>query len=324
MMDNFSYSRPATLRDAANQLGKEHGKIALIAGGTDLLGEMKDNLASPERLVSIRHLAELQGVRASGTGLRIGAATLLADIIENPMVQERTPLLAMAAGKIGTPQIRNMGTIGGNLCQRPRCWYYRNNFPCYKHGGNTCFSAAGENDYHAILQGGPSFIVHPSDAAPALVALGATARISAGSRERTVLMEKFFVTPRENVLRENVLLPNEILTAIDVPAAPAGAKAIYIKEMVREVWDFALCSVAAMVTVQNGVVQDARIVLGGVAPLPYRALKAEAAIKGKPLDEASCAAAGLAAVDGARPRAKNAYKVPLTQAVVKRALLSVV
>ncbi len=322
MMDNFSYSRPATLSDAANQLGKEHGKIAVIAGGTDLLGEMKDNLASPERIVSIRHLAELQGVRASGTGLRIGAATLLADIVENPMVQERMPLLAMAAGKVGTPQIRNMGTIGGNLCQRPRCWYYRNNFPCYKHGGNTCFSAAGENDYHAILQGGPSYIVHPSDTAPALVALGATARISAGSRERTVLMEKFFVTPRENVRRENVLLPNEILTAIDVPAAPAGAKAIYVKEMVREIWDFALCSVAAMVTVKDGVVADARIVLGGVAPIPYRAAKAEAAIVGKPLNEATAAAAGLAAVDGARPLAKNAYKVPLTQAVVKRALLS--
>jgi len=322
MMDNFSYSRPATLSDAANQLGKEHGKIAVIAGGTDLLGEMKDNLASPERIVSIRHLAELQGVRASGTGLRIGAATLLADIVENPMVQERMPLLAMAAGKVGTPQIRNMGTIGGNLCQRPRCWYYRNNFPCYKHGGNTCFSAAGENDYHAILQGGPSYIVHPSDTAPALVALGATARISAGSRERTVLMEKFFVTPRENVRRENVLLPNEILTAIDVPAAPAGAKAIYVKEMVREIWDFALCSVAAMVTMQDGLVSDARIVLGGVAPIPYRAAKAEAAIVGKPLNEASAAAAGLAAVDGARPLAKNGYKVPLTQAVVKRALLS--
>jgi len=322
MMHNSSYIRPATLREAAAQLGKEHGQVAVIAGGTDLLGEMKDNLASPERLVSIRHLAELQGVRASGTGLRIGAATLLADIVENPMVQERMPLLAMAAGKVGTPQIRNMGTIGGNLCQRPRCWYYRNNFPCYKHGGNTCFSAAGENDYHAILQGGPSYIVHPSDTAPALVALGATARISAGSRERTVLMEKFFVTPRENVRRENVLLPNEILTAIDVPAAPAGAKAIYVKEMVREIWDFALCSVAAMVTVKDGLVADARIVLGGVAPIPYRAAKAEAAIVGKPLNEASAAAAGLAAVDGARPLAKNGYKVPLTQAVVKRALLS--
>jgi xanthine dehydrogenase YagS FAD-binding subunit len=228
----------------------------------------------------------------------------------------------MAAGKVGTPQIRNMGTIGGNLCQRPRCWYYRNNYPCFKHGGDTCFSAAGENDYHAILEGGPSFIVHPSDTAPALVALGATARIVGGSGERTVPFDRFFVTPKQDVRRENVLQPNEVLAEITVPSAPAGSKAIYVKEMVREVWDFALCSVAAMVTVQNGVVQDARIVLGGVAPIPYRALKAEAAIKGKPLDEASCTAAGLAATDGARPLAKNGYKVPLTQAVVKRALLS--
>jgi xanthine dehydrogenase YagS FAD-binding subunit len=322
MMDNFSYSRPASLKDASSQLRREFGKVSIIAGGTDLLGEMKDNLASPERLVPVRHLTELQGIKATSSGLRIGAATLLADVVENPMVQERAALLAMAAGKIGTPQIRNMGTIGGNLCQRPRCWYYRNNFPCYKHGGNTCFSAAGENDYHAILEGGPSYIVHPSDSAPALVALGATAHISTGSRERTVPMEKFFVTPRENVRRENVLQANEILTAIDVPTAPAGAKAVYVKEMVREIWDFALCSVAAMVTVKNGVVADVRIVLGGVAPIPYRALKAEAALTGKPLTEANATAAGVAATDGARPLGKNGYKVPLTQAIVKRALLS--
>jgi xanthine dehydrogenase YagS FAD-binding subunit len=324
-MDNFSYNRPVTLKDAAAQLAKEKqfGKIAIIAGGTDLLGEMKDNLAAPERLVAVKHLKELQGIRSTASGLRIGASTLIADIAESAMVQQQAPLLAMAAGKIGTPQIRNMGTIGGNLCQRPRCWYYRNNYPCFKHGGNTCFSALGENDYHAILEAGPSFIVHPSDSAPALVALGATARIAGSSgRERLVPMDQFFVLPKVNPRRENVLQPDEILAGIDVQTAPAGAKAVYIKEMVREVWDFALCSVAAMITLQNGVVRDARIVLGGVAPVPYRALKAEAAIKGRALDEASAAAAGLAAVGGARPLARNGYKVQLTQAVVKRALLS--
>jgi xanthine dehydrogenase YagS FAD-binding subunit len=324
-MDNFSYSRPATLRDAAADIAKEkaHGRVMLLAGGTDLLGEMKDNLAAPERLVSLTHVKELQGIRPVAAGLRIGAATLLADIAESAVVQEKAPLLAMAAGKVGTPQIRNMGTLGGNLCQRPRCWYYRNNYPCYKHGGNTCFSALGENDYHAILDAGPSFIVHPSDTASALVALGASGRIvGAGGRERVVSMDKFFVLPRDNVRRENVLLPDEILAEIMVPTAVAGSKAIFVKEMVREIWDFPLCSVAAMVTLQNGVVQDARIVLGGVAPIPYRALKAEAAIKGQALNEASAAAAGIAATDGARPLAKNGYKVPLTQAVVKRALLS--
>ena len=321
-MDNFSYSRPATLREATAQLGKERGRITLLAGGTDLLGELKDNTAAPERLVHIRHLKELQGILSGRDGLSIGAATLLADITESPMVQQQAPLLAMAAGKVGTPQIRNMGRIGGNLCQRPRCWYYRNNYPCFKHGGNTCFSALGENDYHAILEGGPSFIVHPSDTAPALVALGARVRIAGNSGQRTVPLDQFFVTPRQDVRRENILLPDEILTDIQVPNAPTGSKAIYVKEMVREIWDFALCSVAAMVTVRNGVVQDARIVLGGVAPIPYRALKAEAAITGRLLDETSAAAAGVAAVDGARPLAKNGYKVPLTQAVVTRALLS--
>jgi xanthine dehydrogenase YagS FAD-binding subunit len=319
---NFSYSRPATLREASAQLGKEHGKVALLAGGTDLLGEMKDDLLLPEKLVYIKHLKELQGIRSAGAALRIGAATPLVDIVESPLVQQQTPLLAMAAGKIGTPQIRNMGTIGGNICQRPRCWYFRNNYPCYKHGGKVCFSAIGENDYHAILDAGPSFIVHPSDSAPALVALGATMRITGGARDRMVPIDKFFVSPKIDPTRENVLQPNEILAEIEVPNAPSGSKAIYVKEMVREVWDFALCSVAAMVTVQNGVVSDARIVLGGVAPVPYRALKAEAAIRGNRLDEASAAAAGVAATDGARPLAKNGYKVPLTQAVVKRALLS--
>jgi xanthine dehydrogenase YagS FAD-binding subunit len=319
---NFSYSRPATVKEASAQLGKEHGKVALLAGGTDLLGEMKDNLLVPEKLVYIKHLKELQGIRAGGAGLRIGAATPLIDIVESPLVQEQAPLLALAAGKIGTPQVRNMATIGGNLCQRPRCWYYRNDYPCYKHGGKTCFSVIGENEYHAILDAGPSFIVHPSDSAPALVALGATVRITGGARDRTTAIDRFFVSPKVDPTRENVLQANEILAEIEVPKAPAGSKAIYIKEMVREVWDFSLCSVAAMVTLQNGVVSDARIVLGGVAPVPYRALKAEAAIKGNRLDEGSAAAAGVAATDGARPLAKNGYKVPLTQAVVKRALLS--
>ena len=323
-MENFNYSRPATLREASAQLGTEPGRIVVMAGGTDLFGgEMKDNLLAPEHVVHIKHLKELQGIRPGNGSLRVGASTLLADIVDSPIVQKQTPLLAMAAGHIGTVQIRNMATIGGNLCQRPRCWYYRNNFPCFKHGGDTCFSVAGENDFHAILEGGPSYIVHPSDSAPALVALGASVRImSATGAERTVPLDEFFVTPRENVRRENVLLPDEILTEVQVPDAPAESRAVYVKEMVRETWDFALCSVAAMVTLRGGVVQDARIVLGGVAPVPYRAAQAEAALQGKSLDEATAAAAGAAAVDGARPMSKNAYKVPLTQAVVKRALLS--
>jgi xanthine dehydrogenase YagS FAD-binding subunit len=201
-----------------------------MAGGTDIFGgEMKDNLIAPERVVHIRHIKELQGIRTGRGSIRIGTSTLLSDIVESDVVQQRAPLLAMAAGHVGTVQIRNMGTIGGNLCQRPRCWYYRNNYPCYKHGGNICFSATGENDFNAILLGGPSFIVHPSDTAPALVALGATARIvDSSGRERTVTMDKFFVTPREDVRRENVLQPNEILVELQVPDTPAGSRAVYM------------------------------------------------------------------------------------------------
>jgi xanthine dehydrogenase YagS FAD-binding subunit len=324
-VDNFTYTRPSTLKEASAQLAKEKqfGAAAVLAGGTDLLGELKDNTAAPARLVPVRHLKEMTGIQATRTGLRIGAATLLAEIADHPVVQQQTSLLAMAVGKIGTPQIRNMGTIGGNLCQRPRCWYYRNNYPCFKHGGDRCFSAAGENDYHAILEAGPSFIVHPSDSANALVALGATGRIVNGAgKERLVPMDRFFVLPKDNPRRENVLAPDEILVELQVPSAPAGARAVYLKEMIREVWDFPLCSVAAMLTLRDGVVADARIVLGGVAPRPYRALKAEAALVGKALNQASAAAAGVAATDGARPLAKNGYKVPLTQAVVRRGLLS--
>ncbi len=283
---------------------------------------MKDDMLAPERLVHIKHLRELQGIRPLNTGLRIGAGTLLVELVDSPAVRQQAPLVAMAAEHVGTPQLRNMATLGGNLCQRPRCWYFRNNYPCLKRGGDRCYAAAGENEFHAILLGGPSFIVHPSDIAPALVALGATARITGATGARTVAMENFFVTPRENVRRENILLPDEILTDIEVPNAPAGSKAIYVKEMVREIWDFALCSVAAMVTLRDGVVENASIVLGGVAPIPYRATSAEAALRGQALNEAAAAAAGEAAVEGARPLAKNGYKVPLTQAVVKRALLS--
>lgn len=321
-MENFGYRRPATLTQALSFLGAQPGKVALLAGGTDLLGEMKDDLLAPERVVAIKQLKELQGIRQTPAGLRIGASTLVAEIAESPLVQARAPILAMAASKVGTPQIRNMATLGGNLCQRPRCWYFRNNFPCLKRGGDRCYAVLGENQFHAILAGGPSFIVHPSDTAPALVVLGARVRIVGIAGERTVPLDKFFVAPRQDVRRENVLQPDEILAEVQVPGAPAGARAIYLKEMVREVWDFALCSVAAMVTVKEGIVQDARIVLGGVAPVPYRAAKAETVLRGKPLDETTAAAAGAAAVEGALALSKNAYKIPLTQAVVKRALLS--
>ncbi len=320
-MENFHYSRPASLKQALAQLGRDYERVVLLAGGTDLLGELKDGLLAPERVVSLRHLGELQGIRATSTDLRIGAATLLADIVDSSLVREQAPLLAMAAGQVGTPQLRNMGTLGGNLCQRPRCWYYRNNFPCLKRGGDRCFAVRGENQYHAIFEGGPSYIVHPSDTAPALVALGARVRIAGPRGARTLPIDQFFVLPRQNVRRENVLRPDEILTEVIVPRMPEGARAIYLKEMVREVWDFAISSVAAMVMLKDGIVEDSRLVLGGVAPIPYRAVKAEAVLKGRPLDETTAAEAGQAAVEGARPLSKNGYKVPLTEALVKRALL---
>lgn len=295
-----------------------------IAGGQDLLTTMKDYLVRPSRLVNLKNIPGLNQIKNDGKGgLTIGALVTISQLEENPIVRRLFPGLFEAAQSIATPQIRNLGTVGGNLCQRPRCWYFRlEDVVCLKKGGSTCYAAEGENKYNAILGGGPSYIVHPSDLAPMLVALGASVSFSGPQGKRTIPLNKFFTLPSEgSIRRENVLGNQEIITQINLPASPVAARSTYLKFKERESLDFALASVAAAISFRTDkAVNQARLVLGGVAPIPWRATEAEAFLAGKSLSPDVLAEAARLALKGAAPLEKNGYKVPLTQTLVRRAL----
>ncbi|MBI3078793.1 MAG: FAD binding domain-containing protein, partial [Deltaproteobacteria bacterium] len=264
-MKSFELHNAKSVREASSLLSKYKEKAALIAGGGDLLYMMKDQtsgpkLQPPDLLVNLQTVPGLKYIRqAADGGLQIGAMTTILEIEESQVVREKFPVLAQAASQIASPQLRNMTTLGGNLCQRPRCWYFRSPlFPCIKKGGNTCFAAIGENrDYHSVLEGGPCFVAHPSDMAPALMAMNARVKISGPKGQKIVPLEKFFIAPRVTALKENVLEPGELITEVQVPAAPANAKGVFMKKRIRGSWDFALASVAAMITLKDGMVQDA-------------------------------------------------------------------
>lgn len=325
-MKNFQHLNPTSLAQATTTLSS-NPQAWVIAGGIDLLGEMKNGIVKPKTLVNLKAVPELDSIKFSeADGLRIGAMATLAKIESHPEIRSRYAVLAQAAHSVATPQIRNVGTLGGNLCQRPRCWYYRNPaFHCIKKGGKDCFSVSGENKYNAILGGGPAYIVHPSDCAPALVALGAEVTVSGPKGTHFMPLEKFFVLPKENVLRENCLQAGEVLTEIHVPtskgAAPGEWRSVYLKVKERGAWDFALSSVAVNMQMRGGVCRSARIVLGGVAPVPWRSPEAEKVCVGEKIDEALSMTAGRAGVAAAVPLGKNDYKVDMTANLVKRALL---
>ena len=324
-MKSFSNVNARDLKDAARQLqqaSKKGHSAAIVGGGSDLLGMVKERLITPDVLVNLKSIRSLDRVTEKGGEVVIGGLITLDALSRDPLIRKNYNVLAEAAGHVGTPQIRNAGTLAGNVCQRPWCWYYRNGFPCYKNGGKTCFSVTGENEFHAIFGGGPSFIVHPSDTAPALVALDAKFRIVGPSGERTVAAADFFKLPADNPARENVLANDEILAEIHLPAAKAGARSTYHKEMDRESWTHAIVSVAVAIEMDGQICKSARVVLGGVAPIPWRVPKVEAMLAGQRITPELAAQAGAAAVEGARPLAKNQYKVPLTQAVVKQTLVT--
>ena len=324
-MKAFTLATPSTLEQALDILRGRKPRVRILAGGQDLLPEMKEHLVEPEVVLNLKGIKDLDRIAMDASGaLSIGALATLASLEEHTAVRERFPILFEAARSIASPQIRSIGTVGGNLCQRPRCWYYRSEHAkCLKKGGSECFSFQGLNKYNAILGGGPSYIVHPSDLAPALVALEAQAVVRGPAGERTVPLEKFFTLPSEaSVLRENVLATDEVLLRVQVPAPGAGMRSTYLKFKERGSFDFALAAVAAAVWLDGPKIAKARIVLGGVAPIPWRAPAAEAALVGKPLEEAVFRAAGDAAVTGAAPMTQNGYKVPLTKGLVFRALQS--
>ena len=326
-MNRFEHLAPSTLMDVLEGLS-DNWDHRIIAGGTDLLGEMKSRLISPRRLVSIRNLSELEGISETSDGLRIGAAVRLSDLESNDMIVKNFPLLAQAVSQAASPQLRNMGTLVGNICQRPRCWYYRDSKTlCLRKGGKRCFAVAGDNRYHAVLAGGPCHIVCHSDAAPALLALNGSvtvARKGSTSEVETkqVSLDDFFVGPRDDPQRENILKPDEIVTDVLLPRLSEGTVGCFMKVRERESWDFALVSVAVSLRMKQDTVASCRIFLGGVAPVPYRAKEAEEALSGGGLDEISCVRAAEAAVSVAKPMSGNAYKIELTRNLIRDALSS--
>jgi xanthine dehydrogenase YagS FAD-binding subunit len=331
-MNKFEWASPTTIKQAVQLLKTAPVTSDIdeaarpIAGGQDLLTTMKDYTTRPTRLVNLKGIRGLDTIQGDAkSGLTIGALVTLAQLEENVVVRTSFPGLAQAAHSIATPQIRNLGTVGGNLCQRPRCWYFRlEEVICLKKGGSECYAASGENKYNAIFGGGPSYIVHPSDLAPMLVALGASVSVEGPEGKRVIPLDKFFTLPADgNIRRENVLKNDEIITQIRVPASHVALRSAYVKFKERESMDFALVSAAA--ALQLGPLQSilqAMVVLGGVAPIPWRAPKAEAFLVGKTMSVEVLAEAGRLALEGAQPLEKNAYKVPLGQTMVRRALVS--
>ena len=324
-MRAFEYVKPMTVAEAVRELGRSWADAKILAGGIDLLGELKEGIIAPQRIVNIKGISGLRYIRFSEKeGLRLGALVTLEEIETHQVIRQRYTALAEAAHSVGTPQIRNVGTIGGNLCQRPRCWYYRDEHTkCLKKGGPMCFAYNGENKYHAILGGGPCYIVHPSDCAPALIAFRASVTVVSPRGQRTVPLEEFFVLPSRRLDHETILEPDEIVTEIRVPTPAPNTRSTYLKFKERDSHDFAIVGAAVVMRLKGKVCEDVRIVLSGVAPIPWRSPEVEAVLKGKAITPELAEQAGKAAVAKAQPLAQNAYKVPLTQAIVKQAVLRV-
>lgn len=317
-MKAFAYVNAANEQEAVAALSTERGRFLPMAGGMDLLGTMKDFIVSPERLVNIKHLD--QTVTAESGGLRIGAAVKLADLAAHANVRRQYPALATAADGVGTPQIRHMATVGGNIMQRPRCWYFRNEeFHCLKKGGSRCFAVDGENQYHAIFGDGPCHIVHPSSLAVPAIAYGARFRVVGPKGAREIEAGEFFQLPNANLYGETVLQPNEILTHIILP--PPGQRSASYEVRFKQSHDWPLALASVNLTMSGDRVRAARVVLGAVAPVPWRTPAAERVLAGQAISEAVATEAATAALAGAKPLSGNAYKIQIAKTAVRRAIL---
>lgn len=316
MLSKFAYIRVKSLDEAIEHLSSPGARVQ--AGGTDLLGCLRDHVFEAKKVVSIGRLKSLRGIQETPEGgLRIGALTTIREVAENPIIRARYRALAGAASEVASPQLRNQGTIGGNICQKPRCWYYRGEFHCVRKGGDQCFAEGGENAYHCIFGGENCFIVHPSDTAPALACLGASVLIAGSKGKRTVPMEGFHVLPEHDYLKETVLETGEIVTEILLPPPPPGLRSSYRKVRARRSWDFALAGVALAISFTGDEVRTARVVLSGAAPVPWRSREVESVITGRRLDEATLAMASEAVVRGAQPMDQNGYKIPLFRELIE-------
>ncbi len=319
-MNRFQWTDCRSLDQALEQSAS--ADAVLKAGGVDLLDLLKEHIAAPRLVVNIRNLQGLDEIGEAQGGLRIGPLTTLAEIESSPLVRQRYPALADAAAHAATPQIRNMATVAGNLAQRPRCWYFRNEaFHCRKKGGTRCFAQDGENEYHAIFDNRTCAIVHPSGTAVPLVAYGASLEITSKQGKRNLPLEKFFTTPEQDVTRENVLEPGEIITAVLLPATSANLRSAYHKQMEKESFDWPLADVAVALDLTGSMVNNASIILGAAAPTPYRAQAGEAILKGKNITGELARTAAVESLNGASPLAHNMYKVPIFMAIIRRTIL---
>ncbi len=320
-MNPFRFVDAGSTEHAVTLLEADPSGARPLAGGTDLMGEIKEGVVEPATLVSLGSLPGMSSVKHTADGLAIGAMTTLAALEADEAIARDYPALAQAVASVATPQIRNVGTLGGNLCQRPRCWYYRSPlFDCRKKGGAICFAVNGSSKYHAILGGVDCYIVHPSDVAPVLIALDAEATLAGPGGTRTLPLEDFFAGPERNIEAETVLEAGELLTRVFVPSPAPGLRSVYLKARERRAQDFALASVAVSLRVTGGVVADASLVLGGVAPTPWRATEAEDALRGAPVADVDTDAIGQLAVHDARPLRDNHFKVRLAASLVRRAV----
>jgi xanthine dehydrogenase YagS FAD-binding subunit len=319
MTPRFEWSEPGTLEAAFSALAVEHAVVK--AGGVDLVDRLKESLDAPARVVNLRRVAGLDEIREAADGaLVLGPLVPLARVAEHPGIRARWPAIALAAGQIATPNVRNVATIAGNLLQRPRCWYFRKEaFRCARKGGDTCFAQEGRNAYHAVLGNDLCAVIHPSDLAVPLVAHGAAVELATRDRRRAVSLESLYVRPEEDVHREHRLESGELVVGIRVP--PPRGRAHYVKVKERESADWPLASAAAVLAVEGGRCTAAALVLGAAAPVPWRARAAEAVLVGSSVDAASADRAARAAVADARPLAENAHKVHLLGVTLRRAIL---
>ena len=319
----FRLLQPTSLAEACSLLAASDDAVP-VAGGTDLLSEIRDGTASPSALVALDSITDggLAGITGTADGgVRIGALTTIADIAADGGIRVRYAAFSQAAAGLATPQVRNLGTLGGNLNQRPRCWYYRHPLTvCLKRGGDRCFAVQGVGKYLCVTGGDRCFIVHPSDTAVALTALGASVSIASTEGERAIPISRYFVGPEADLTRENILRPGELLTAVNLPPPPEGQRSVYLKARERESGDFALVSIAAVLTINDGMIVDASVALGGVAPTPYRAAGTEEYLRGRTAAQVVPGDAGAAAIANPRPLPDNAYKIPMAANLTARAV----
>jgi len=324
VMPDTQLYQPAELDDAL-RLADQYGKDGwILGGGQDTYGWLKDRAKHPRAMIDLNGVAALKGIRDSDEGIEIGAATTLREIIRDERINRDYGLLASAAGRVASPQIRNVGTLGGNLSQDARCWYYRRGLDCYRAGGNICYADGPEamNREHAVFNASRCVAVSPSDTATALVALDATMVVASVDGERTVAAEDYFVGPKTHITQMTSLEPGEILTAVRIPATWAGKRFFFEKVADRDVWDFALVSIAVAMSMDGDTISDSRFVCGGVACTPHRLRKVESAVRGKSLSDESAEAAAPLASQGAKPLNYNHFKLPLMENLVRRAMRS--